>query len=207
MLSLSWGESEISLHCKRPQQRVLSAALAEADVEHRAFFHLLCNLQSAVSFLVKAQMPPPECWRQFQLTTRSVGWAPEPDAWGGRAGGLGMLGAPGSIGITGGWQPAATWSQWRPRAAPHTASSLQPFALRSHRLRVQHVGCCSCRAALTATWRYFTLKLGCFRREREGEKGYTWKLILRTRLTAFCHCCFLLVWKAEGLLQPQHTAI
>lgn len=206
MLSLSWGESEISLHCKRPQQRVLSAALAEADVEHRAFFHLLCNLQSAVSFLVKAQMSPPECWRQFQLTTRSVGWAPEPDVWGGRAGAWGcseLLAALASLGD----------GNLRPRGASgglgllHTASSLQPFALRSHRLRVQHVGCCSCRAALTATWRYFTLKLGCFRREREGEKGHTWKLILRTRLTAFCHCCFLLVWKAEGLLQPQHTAI
>lgn len=43
--------------------------------------------------------------------------------------------------------------------------------------------------------------------ERRVGKRHPWKLILRTKLTAFCHCCFLLGWKAEGLLQPQHTAI
>lgn len=41
----------------------------------------------------------------------------------------------------------------------------------------------------------------------EGGGRYPWKLILRTKLTAFCHCCFLLGWNAEGLLQPRHTAI
>lgn len=81
----------------------------------------------------------------------------------------------------------------------------QPFTLGSCWLCDKNESCFLCRDIMKMAWRYCTFKLGRF--GREGEGRHPWKLILRTKLTAFCHCCFLLGWKAEGLLQPQHTAI